>query len=97
MCRYQQLDALKLKLDSFLPLPLEVVGNLRADLVLRWTYVYRKTNVIISGAEHVPPDAWRVQSDMENLISWCQGEGKPSSGGTCCQNSFGFCENPSFR
>lgn len=151
MCRYQQLDALKLKLDSFLPLPLEVVGNLRADLVLRWTYhsnaiegntltleetkvvlegitvggktmrehfeainhreailfvedlvaknealsewqirsihqlilknideknagVYRKTNVIISGAEHVPPDAWRVQSDMESLISWCQGE-----------------------
>ena len=75
MCRYKQLDALKLKLDSFLPLPLEVVGNLRADLVLRWTYVYRKTNVIISGAEHVPPDAWRVQSDMESLISWCQGEG----------------------
>jgi Fic family protein len=152
MTSFQHLDALKQKLDSFRPLPLEVVRNLHADLVLRWTYhsnaiegntltlketkvvlegitvggksmrehfeainhreailfmedlvakneplsewqiksihqlilkniddnnagIYRKTNVIISGAEHVPPDVVRVQSDMENLIGWDQAQG----------------------
>jgi Fic family protein len=152
MSRYQPLDALKQRLDSFRPLPSELVGNLHADLVLRWTYhsnaiegntltlketkvvlegitiggktmrehleainhreailfmedlvakneplsewqiksihqlilkniddnnagVYRKINVIISGAEHLPPDAVRVQSDMENLIDWHQSQG----------------------
>ncbi|HOS61692.1 MAG TPA: Fic family protein [Myxococcota bacterium] len=152
MISYEHLDALKQKLDAFRPLPPEVVRNLHADLVLRWTYhsnaiegntltlketkvvlegitvggksmrehleainhreailfmedlvakneplsewqiksihqlilkniddknagVYRKTNVIISGAEHVPPDAVCVQSDMENLISRHQSHG----------------------
>ena len=152
MISYQDLDVLKQRLDSFRPLPPEVVRNLHADLVLRWTYhsnaiegntltlketkvvlegitvggksmrehleainhreailfmedlvakneplsewqiksihqlilkniddknagVYRKINVIISGAEHVPPDALRVQSDMENLIGWHQSQG----------------------
>jgi Fic family protein len=30
---------------------------------------YRKTNVIISGANHVPPDASQVESDMSTFIS----------------------------
>jgi Fic family protein len=32
--------------------------------------VYRKTNVLISGAEHIPPDYLMVEEQMENLISW---------------------------
>lgn len=152
MSKYEPLDALKRKLDSFRPLPSEIVRNLHADLVLRWTYhsnaiegntltlketkvvlegitvggktmrehvealnhreailymedlvakneplsewqiksihqlilkniddknagVYRKINVIISGAEHVPPNALRVPSDMEKLIGWHQAQG----------------------
>jgi len=38
MINYYQLDQLKQKLDSFRPLPREVVENLHEDLVLRWTY-----------------------------------------------------------
>ena len=37
--------------------------------------VYRKTNVIISGADHVPPDALHVESEMQSFISWYQTEG----------------------
>lgn len=36
--------------------------------------VYRKTNVIISGADHVPPDALHVKSEMNNFINWYQKE-----------------------
>ncbi|MBN2441921.1 MAG: Fic family protein [Spirochaetales bacterium] len=32
--------------------------------------VYRKTNVIIFGAEHTPPDALQVQSEMDRFIHW---------------------------
>jgi Fic family protein len=35
---------------------------------------YRKTNVIISGANHVPPDASQVDSDMSNFISAYQND-----------------------
>lgn len=37
--------------------------------------VYRKTNVIISGADHVPPDALCVESEMEGFIQWYRTEG----------------------
>jgi Fic family protein len=33
-----KLTKLKEKLDSFRPLPAEVIANLHEDLVLRWTY-----------------------------------------------------------
>lgn len=149
---FNKLDTLKQKLDSFRPLPPEIVSNLHEDLVLRWTYhsnaiegntltlketkvalegitiggktirehfeainhreaiffvedlvkeneplsewqiksihqlilkniddknagVYRKTNVIISGADHVPPDALHVESGMHRFITWYQKEG----------------------
>lgn len=36
--------------------------------------VYRKTNVYISGADHVPPDAVHVPAEMEQFISWYQNE-----------------------
>ena len=32
--------------------------------------VYRKTNVIIAGADHVPPDALHVESEMQLFIDW---------------------------
>lgn len=35
---YANIDALKSQLDSFRPLPPDVVRNLRNDLVIRWTY-----------------------------------------------------------
>jgi len=35
---------------------------------------YRNVNVIISGAEHTPPDFLQVAKDMENFIVWCNGE-----------------------
>lgn len=149
---YKQLDKLKQKLDSFRPLPPEIVSNLHEDLVLRWTYhsnaiegntlslketkvalegitvggktirehfeainhreaiffvedlvrkneplsewqiksihqlilkniddknagIYRKINVLISGAEYVPPDALHVESEMQNFINWYNTEG----------------------
>jgi Fic family protein len=147
MTDYTQLDKLKAKLDSFRPLPVEIVTNLHEDLVLRWTYnsnaiegntltlketkvalegitiggktmrehfevlghkqailfveklvksdeplsewqiksihqlilrniddknagVYRRTNVIISGADHIPPDAVHVAAEMIKFIDW---------------------------
>ena len=33
---------------------------------------YRKTNVIISGAKHVPPDALHVADEMQQFIRWYQ-------------------------
>ena len=38
MIDYRKLDVLKQKLDSYRPLPTEIVNNLHEDLVLRWTY-----------------------------------------------------------
>ena len=38
--------------------------------------IYRKENVIISGAQHIPPDAIQVQSQMERLINWYKQEGQ---------------------
>ncbi|MBF0289216.1 MAG: Fic family protein [SAR324 cluster bacterium] len=153
MVDYKKLEQLKQKLDSYRPLPLEVVNNLHEDLILRWTYnsnaiegstltlketkvalegitiggktmkehfeainhreaiyfvenlvkanepltewqiksihqlilkniddphagVYRKTNVIISGADHIPPDALQVESEMQNFIGWYETEAK---------------------
>jgi len=35
---FAKLDELKAKLDSYRPLPREIVENLHEDLVLRWTY-----------------------------------------------------------
>ena len=147
MIDYKNLDKLKQKLDSFRPLPPEIVNNLHEDLVLRWIYnsnaiegntltlketkvalegitvggktmrehfeainhreaiyfveelvkkneplsewqiksihqlilkniddknagVYRKTNVIISGAEHTPPDALHIADEMAKFIEW---------------------------
>ena len=35
---FNTLDKLKQKLDSYRPLPPEIVANLHEDLVLRWTY-----------------------------------------------------------
>ncbi len=152
MIHFDKLDCLKQKLDSFRPLPCEVVKNLHEDLVLRWTYhsnaiegntltlketkvvlegitvggktlrehfeainhreailfvkdlvtkneplserqiksihqlilkniddrnagIYRKINVLISSATHLPPDACHVQSEMENFIRKYQVQG----------------------
>ena len=36
--------------------------------------VYRKSNVIIAGAEHVPPDALHVQSKMRDFVDWYRNE-----------------------
>lgn len=151
MIIFNKLDELKQKLDSYRPLPPEIVSNIHEDLVLRWTYhsnaiegntltlketkvalegitiggktmrehfevinhreaiyfvedlvkeneplsewqiksihqlilkniddnhagVYRKTNVFISGADHVPPDALHVNREMNNFINWYQKE-----------------------
>jgi Fic family protein len=32
--------------------------------------VYRNTNVIISGADHIPPDALHVESEMQAFVTW---------------------------
>jgi Fic family protein len=151
MIDYRKLDVLKQKLDSYRPLPTEIVSNLHEDLVLRWTYnsnaiegntltlketkvalegitvggktmrehfeainhrdaiffveellqqnatlsawqiksihqlilkniddknagIYRRVNVTISGAEHVPPDALHVESEMNRFIDWYQNQ-----------------------
>ena len=36
--------------------------------------IYRKTNVVISGADHIPPDAMHVASEMQAFISWLERE-----------------------
>jgi Fic family protein len=36
--------------------------------------MYRKTNVIIAGADHTPPDALQVASLMADFIAWYRGE-----------------------
>ena len=38
--------------------------------------VYRKMNVTISGAEHIPPDYLHVQTDMEDFITWYMTDAK---------------------
>lgn len=37
---------------------------------------YRKEKVLISGAEHIPPDPIKVQEQMEKLVEWYYGDGK---------------------
>jgi Fic family protein len=37
--------------------------------------IYRKANVIISGAAHVPPDTLHVKSEMQDFIRWYHNEG----------------------
>lgn len=56
---FENLDKLRQKLDSFRPLPVEVVKNLHDDLVLRWTYnsnaiegntlTLKETRVVLEG------------------------------------------------
>lgn len=36
---------------------------------------YRKENVLISGAKHIPPDYAQVPSEMEQFINWYEGIG----------------------
>ncbi|WP_174887703.1 Fic family protein [Cohnella herbarum] len=38
--------------------------------------IYRKENVIISGALQIPPDATQIQSEMERFIDWVKHEGQ---------------------
>lgn len=38
--------------------------------------MYRKENVLISGARHIPPDAAQVPPQMEQFIRWYEGEGQ---------------------
>jgi len=35
---FKKLDDLKAKLDQYRPLPLDILNNLREDLIIRWTY-----------------------------------------------------------
>lgn len=37
---------------------------------------YRTINVLISGAQHRPPDSLQVSGQMQALVDWCQGEGQ---------------------
>jgi len=37
-----------------------------------WAGKYRNSNVIIGGAEHIPPDAMDVPREMRGLLSWLQ-------------------------
>jgi Fic family protein len=37
---------------------------------------YRKENVLISGAKHIPPDALQVAHQMEQFIKWYDNEGQ---------------------
>lgn len=37
---------------------------------------YRSTKVLISGAEHIPPDPIFIQERMDKLMSWYRGEGQ---------------------
>jgi len=38
--------------------------------------VYRKENVLISGATHIPPDYFLVPEQMSDLLRWYNGEGQ---------------------
>ncbi len=56
---FEKLDKLKQKLDSYRPLPAEIVNNLHEDVVLRWTYnsnaiegntlTLKETKVVLEG------------------------------------------------
>ena len=149
---FKKIDNLKKKLDSYRPLPKEVVKNLHEEMVLKWTYNsnaiegntltlketkvalegitiggktlkehfevinhreailfveelakenrllterdikgihslvlknidvenagrYRKNNVIISGAEHLPPNFLQLEEEMKKFIKWYEKEG----------------------
>lgn len=149
---YEKLDMLKKKLDSYRPLPQEIISNLHEQLVLNWTYnsnaiegntltlketkvilegitiggktlrehfeainhreaisfveelaskkeplsewnikliqqlvlkniddknagKYRNINVVISGAEHIPPDHIHLPEKMNTFINWYNAEG----------------------
>lgn len=37
--------------------------------------LYRKINVVISGADHLPPDAIQVESRMQSFVTWGRTEG----------------------
>lgn len=41
-----------------------------------WAGKYRESNVIIGGANHIPPDALDVPSKMNELIAWLKVQGK---------------------
>ena len=36
--------------------------------------VYRKQQVFISGAQHTPPEPFKIQEQMESLMNWYNGE-----------------------
>jgi len=38
--------------------------------------MYRKENVLISGANHIPPDYFLVQEQMSDLLRWYHGDGQ---------------------
>lgn len=62
------------------PFSERVIKDLHA-LILRginrqFADVYRNTNVMISGAKHIPPDALAVAEQMNNLIDWYDHEGQ---------------------
>ena len=37
--------------------------------------IYRKENIVISGAQHIPPDALHVESEMERFVKWYETDG----------------------
>lgn len=49
-----------------------VLKNIDSDNAGR----YRQVNVLISGAEHRPPEALQVPEHMEAFIRWCNSEGQ---------------------
>ena len=55
------------RLNQFISLSLKNIDDSNAG-------VYRKINVVISGADHVPPDAVHVESEMQAFISWYKNE-----------------------
>ncbi|MCV3402296.1 Fic family protein, partial [Campylobacter lari] len=36
--------------------------------------VYRKANVVISGAKHIPPDYLNIDFEMKNFLNWYENE-----------------------
>lgn len=151
MKRFEKIDRLKENLDSYRPLPAEILANLEENLILRWTYhsnaiegntltlketkvalegitiggktmrehfeainhreaiyyvqnlvkkkepltafhirsihqlilkniddknagTYRKSNITISGAEHIPPEGLLVESEMQKFMDWYKNE-----------------------
>jgi len=46
------------------------------DTEKEWAGRYRESNVIIGGADHTPPDALEVPSQMKNLMDWLKANKK---------------------